>query len=446
MKTFSETRRIILMAFVLMSLAGLSIVYLSSCNQSKFSQPISPTSAITNSDSSGVVIGKGKGVGRKDSVSSLVKPNVPQPGSCPGYKEGSQYVANYYQFTGVYLPEDTHKGKYLMLVGGQDFVNMGGYDLGTLHDKYCFRRAVIGASEVATYIYKGFIKTQLLISIGSHNDGVYNMVSNWQDIVNDPQYNNGQVLGFWMDEPSGLIKGASMYNIDSIIHAAGGKLWLEDYDTGPIPSVPYFAAHNYHLADVPMLDNADYVSCNGNTSIWVNGCMGTGTYLTDDYNEFQYWFGNRFNTLECQPTDPSGALRNDATMYNWLTSYSSVNNFALYIGNNITFVSGDLIPYVDNSNVTARENALANFMNDANYAGFLGHQYQIYYYTYACQTSCVNFVPPSGVSSGAGSPVYYGVWTNNTYYMSPVSASTPNAVACWILQTTAPTSQTVDVY
>ena len=151
-----------------------------------------------------------------------------------------------------------------MLVGGSSFVLIGGYDLATLYNKYCFRRAVVGDWEVGTYTAAGFDESQLLISIGYHNNGTYVMNSNWQ---NDVSTYRGTVLGYWMDEPSGLITGAQMASIKAYISQHGGKLWLEDYDTGPIPSnILAGQPYSYHLADVPMLNNADFISCNGNTS------------------------------------------------------------------------------------------------------------------------------------------------------------------------------------
>ncbi len=452
MKTSTDTSKIIRTVLALIFFAALFIVYLSSCNQSKLRQSYSPTSAVTTSDSSGVATIKGKGIGKKDSTSA-VKPDLPPPGSCLGYQDGSQYVAGYYQFE--YLPRDG-QGKYLMLVGGSYLASIGGYNLATLYNKYCFRRAVVGDYEIGSYTNTnvGFNENQLLISIGYHTNGdplhfvkaQYVMNPNWQTDVSNPQYKNGQVLGFWMDEPSGFITGSQMASIKSQISQNGGRLWLEDYDTGPIPSNLYAGQpYSYHLADVPMLQNADYISCNGNTSYWVNGENISGiNVLIFDYLEFQGWFGNRFNTIACQPTDGSGALRNDATMYNWMINYPNVNNFAIYIGGGITNVA--------DNNVSAREAGLDNLMSDAYNAGFLGYQYRLYNYTYVCQTSCVNFTPPSCPTppaqntAGAGGSIYYGVWTNSSYYSGPVNPSTPGATICWILQSTAPTSQVTYVH
>lgn len=403
------------MILALSFVAGLFTIYLSSCNQSKIGQPLSPTSATTSSDSSGVPFAKGKGVSKKDLVSSNVKPALPPPGSCLGYQEESQYVASVYQFNGVYLPEDVYKGKYLVIWGGAP-----NNDYPSLYSKYCFRRAICGTDGISTFTSAGFKQNELLITINSQN---------YQSIVS--QYRN-TVLGYYIDEPSGNITGATMATVKNCVASYGAKLWLDDYDTGPFDKVLYAPVHNYHLADVPCLDNGDYVWNDGNTSKWVSGANILGiSCLQDDYNEFQYWFGNNFNGIFCKPMDGSGALMNDATMYNWLSSHPNCNNFAILLSSDFT---------------NAWPAALNNFINDADRAGFLGHQYQVYSYTYTCQISCVNFTPPSSPDYGAGASIYWGVWTNSAYYRGPVDASTPGATICWILQSTAATSQTVNVY
>ena len=160
---------------LILAVMFLAILIFESCNQSKTDQSYSPTSISSNSDSTVFVAKKGKGVGRKDSVSNVI-PLVPYFG------EGARWTDSFWDFN-KYLPEDSHKGKYLMLVGGSSFVLIGGYDLATLYNKYCFRRAVVGDWEVGTYTAAGFDESQLLISIGYHNNGTYVMNSNWQNDV-----------------------------------------------------------------------------------------------------------------------------------------------------------------------------------------------------------------------------------------------------------------------
>ncbi len=345
--------------------------------------------------------------------------------------EGSQYVADYYRFNGVYLPEDLNKGEYLTLWG-----IASGIDYRSMYQKYCFRRVVCYAgSQVDSVTAAGFSIGQVIVAIGWQDDSYLSVVA---------QYGS-QVLGYMIDEPSGNAgyegidynPGVSYDRLNTIkSNIPAGKLWLDDYDTkvisisltDPTTSI----ANGYHPANQTVLELGDFIWNDGNTSKWLDGDNTTGiNALIYNYNEFQYWFGQNFNGILCKPMDGSGALLNDETMWDWLNNHSNCNNFVLYLSSDFT---------------NAWPAALNNFMTDADRAGFLGHQYQVYYYTYVCQTNSVKFTPPGAPEAGAGRPAYYGVWTNNAYYMGPVDPSTPGAVFCWAFQSAAATSQTVNVY
>lgn len=424
MKISTNTSKMIPMVLALTYFAILFTVCLSSCNQTDLSQPISPTLAGTNADSNGAATKKEKKV-------SGVNPMVPY------FNEGGRWTASFWLFN-KYLPEDVHKGKYLVLVG-----EYSGISLSTLYTKYCFRRAVCGDYQIQDFVTAGFSENQILISIGWRNDDRtawqvfwgtgtvgYGMPAHWQD--NAPNYAQ-KVLGFWMDEPSGLISADSIKKISNVIHSDGSRLWIEDYDTSPIPSSQDLGIpHNYHIWDKSMLNNADYISCNGNTSSWVSGANFFGdNVLIIDYVEFYGAFGSKFCAIECQPMDGSGALMNDATMYNWMINYPNVNNFAYYIGTgNAKISDGD---------VNARLAGLSNFMNDAASAGFLGTENELYNYLYVCQQNNVIFTPPGPAGS------YYGVW-NGSRYTGPVDPNTQGAVLCWMLVSTTPTGQIQDIY
>ena len=374
---------------------------------------------MNSSDSIGLGPQNGKKSG-KDSVSTI-KPQVPPPGS--GYMEGSQYVADYYQFNGVYLPEDSAKHKYLMFMTS----NVSSDKFETMYQKYCFRRVVCGDGDINALESAHFSRNQLLISIGNGGGCGFpypspgpGLLSNWRHLVDTY---TGNVLGYMYDEPSGWTNGDTMKAVADYIHTRNGSLWLDDYDTGVISSVPYFAYHNCHLADDVMLPNGDYIMNDADNAQATNGWDGIGCYIVDDFNEFQYWFGAKFNSIFTMNGFP-----NEASLVSWVQSHPSISNYAIYLTSSWSW--GDL----------------DSFMGYADQAGFLGHQYQVYYYTYVCQTNSVKFTPPSAPEAGAGKPAYYGVWTNNAYYTGPVDPSTPGAVLCWAFQSGAATSQTVNVY
>lgn len=145
-------------------------------------------------------------------------------------------------------------------------------------------------------------------------------------------------------------------------------------------------------------------------------------------NEFQWSFYSKFNSIWTMNGFPNGG-----TVAGWIGSNSIITNYAIYLTSSWSWADLDV------------------FRTYADQAGFLGHQYQMYTYTYVCQTNCVNFAPPNtGVvnegSPPAGQSVYYGVWTNNSYYTGPVIPGTAGATICWTLQSTAPTSQIMNVY
>ena len=435
MKAFTATSKITPRFLGLTFVTVVSLIYLSSCNESKLGQSYSPTSSGNTIDSAGNNGGKGnKLVDKVNGVSPMV----------PFFNEGGPWTDSFWLFN-KYLPEDVHKGKYLMLLGGSDFASDGGYNLTALYNNYYFRRAVCGDWEVSAYTNAGFNESQLLISIGCRNDNrswwqvfwgtgsvSYSMPSNWKSIVT--QYAHS-VLAFWMDEPSGLISSDSMQKIAQYIHTAGGKLWIEDYDTSPIPSNQNGGLpHGYHIWDQSMLNNADYISCNGNTSDWVSGDNLFGdNVLSIDYVEFQGAFGSKFCAIECQAMDNSGALLNNATMVNCLINNPNVNNFALYLG-----TCSNCNPNVTNA-PTGQTSSLGNFINDAAGAGFLGTENQLYNYLYVCQQNNVIFTPPGPAGS------YYGLW-NGSRYTGPVDPNTQGAVLCWSLVSRTPTGQIQDIY
>ncbi len=157
--------------------------------------------------------------------------------------------------------------------------------------------------------------------------------------------------------------------------------------------------------------------------------MWIGPYLSDDYNEFQSWFGDNFNGIAAQAMDNSGALRNDGTMVDWLNAHPSIDNFALFVGTN------DVVKNYP----TGQLQSIPNFDNDAAAAGFLGTENELYTYLYVCQQNAVRFTPPS--SSGS----YYGLWRGSGY-TGPVDPSTQGAVLCWLLISRTPTGQFQDIY
>lgn len=275
MKTSTYTSKMIPTVLALTFSALLFVVYLSSCNQSKVSHPISPTSAVTATDSSGAAVAKGKSTKRKDSVSSNVKPNIPPPGYCAGYKEGNRYVASYYQFNGVYLPEDVQKGKYLMFMTS----NVSSDKFATIYQKHCFRRVVCGDGDVSALTSAGFDTSQLLIQIGydggcgfpypSPGPGLF---ANWRSLVDKYK---ARVLGYIYDEPSGWTSGADMQNVAAYIHGYGSSLWLDDYNTGVIDQL-LFPWHNCHIADFAMLQYGDYIMNDADNADPTNGWAGIG--------------------------------------------------------------------------------------------------------------------------------------------------------------------------
>lgn len=304
-----------------------------------------------------------------------------------------------------------------------------------MYQQYCFRRAICSPGQQVTDVTSAglFKLINVLVSIDTNS---------YRSIVS--QYGSS-VLGYFIDEPSGTtgeggyIPPATMSNIKADMVSSHSKLYLDDYDTSPIPSNENLGIpHNYHIANRSVLSYGDYIWNDGNTSKWVSGANLFGIdVLSLDYVEFQGWFGNNFNAIVCKPMDGNGALMNDGLMSYWLQNYSNCNNFVLYLNPKLA---------------GAWSAALNNFLNDANNAGFLGHQYQAYNYTYVCQQNGVNFTPPNCPTPpaqntvGAGGSAYWGVWTNNSYYRGPVDPSTPGATICWVLQSTAATSQTVNVY
>lgn len=331
-----------------------------------------------------------------------------------------------------YLPEDSAKGKYLTLVG-----EYSGISISALYAKYCFRRAVCGDYQIQDFINAGFCENELLVQIGWLQQdcctptGTYHLSSNWKT---DVDAYASKVLGFWMDEPSIALDPSTLQNVKNYIALNGSKLWLEDYDTGPVPpNILYGWPTAYHPANYGMLQqDGDYIWNNGNTSAWVSGANVYGVdVLSTDYSLFEQAFGSKFNGIECQPMDGSGALMNDATMCKWLISNLNASNFCYAIGTgNAKISDGDL---------NARLAGLNNFMNDAAGAGFLGTENQLYNYLYVCQENGVLFTPPGPSGS------YYGVW-NGSGYTGPVDPNGQGAVLCWLLVSTTPTGQFQDIY
>ena len=348
---------------------------------------------------------------------SSVRPLIPY------WNQGAQWTNTQWNFY-KYLPEDSAKGKYLVLIGAT-----GGYD--SLYSKYCFRRAVVGwAQDVTAYTQARFSEAQLLFQLGYLKQdpdtptGTYIVDPNWS---NDVAAYAGTLLGFWMDEPSIALAQSTMDNIKNHISALNATLWLNDYDTEMVPpSNPVLqAANSYHPVNLNILQDGDFVWNDGNTSKWVSGANLFGVdVLSDDYGEFQGFFGNRFNGIVCTVMDGSGALLNDATMFYWLQDHSNCNNFALYLN-----------PAFEN----AWPAALNNFEADAYDAGFLGTQNELYDYKFACQQNAVVFTPP-GTSAD-----YYGLW-NGTEYTGPVAPGTQGAVVCWVLSSMTATGQFQDNY
>ncbi len=158
-------------AGILVMLSCSIIVFIDSCNQSNFNKPYSPTSSASDTGSTGVA-------GKKSTKSNTeVSPLIPY------YKEGAHWYASYWLFN-KYLPEDSAKGKYLVLVGTPP-----NSDYALMYNTYYFRRAVDGAGQISALTSAGFKPDQIFVQIGWHTDNpypdqnTYVMYNNWQSVV-----------------------------------------------------------------------------------------------------------------------------------------------------------------------------------------------------------------------------------------------------------------------
>ena len=291
-----------------------------------------------------------------------------------------------------------------------------------------------GPEQVAAACAGGFSEGQIILSIGwaSLPSGLR---SDWETIVRQYSVQNqyrSKVLGYLIDEPSGKVSASTMAYVKQRVTSYGLPLFLDDYDTGVLPWPYYDESDIRHPTDQGTLNLADFVWNDGNTSRWISGANFFGIdRLPEDYDEFQSWFGSKFNGIACKPMDGSGALMNDPTMWNWLISYTNCNHFALYL---------------DPSLANDWAAALRNFMVDADYAGLFGHRCNIFHFNYTCKVNNVNFTPPQGNDRGAGAASFSGVWTNNSYYRGPVDPTSPGAVECCVETSYSNTGQTIDTY
>ena len=293
--------------------------------------------------------------------------------------------------------------------------------LAELHNHYGFTRIICTPGSWADYVNAGFAQNQIILLIGYQG-----LDLNWQDeILNYGPPAPVRFLGFMVDEPSGFVTGATMQKVAQEVHSYGDQLWLDDYDTGVISDVLYFAAHNYHLADVPMLDNADYTMCDADNSENLDGMAGIGCYVGQDYDEFLNWFSGtpKFNTIFVMPTYSE---RNVQTVVDWITNGhigTPITNFALYLPSGWSWAEVD------------------GFAQYAYQAGFLGQYQLLEQAKYVCLQNNVTFVPTSSDVEGT----YYGV-LNNGVYTGPVDPSTSGATACWSIQTWVSQNQYQTVY
>ncbi len=368
----------------------LSLALFQSCSQ-KLNQSESPTapSASEKADStSKSAAGKGK-------VVSGISPMIQY------FSNGATVTGGTSWFLVNYVPATSRNGTYTMFATS----NISTDKFTTLYNHYAFRRVVCGDGDVESLEAAGFNENSLLITLpdGTADEcgNVGGLQSGWQQLVDKYK---GSVLGYFIDEPSGDIDGETMSGVASYVHTAGSTLWLDDYDTGVISSILYFTFHNCHLADAVMLHWGDHIMCDADNAKATNGWDGIGCYLAQDYNEFQGWFGNSFNTIWTENGFPNGA-----SLVNWLESDAGISNFALFLNPNWSWADVD------------------DFAAYAYQAGFLGSYQVLKQAQYVCEQNNVAFSP--GSSGIAGS--YYGVLSNG-YYTGPVDPSTQGAVLCWM--------------
>jgi hypothetical protein len=298
----------------------------------------------------------------------------------------------------------------------------GGYSsdqLVELRQHYGFTRIVCPSSAWSDYVNAGFSRNQIILLIGYHG-----LDYEWQDTV--LIYGGFGFLGFMADEPSGFVTAATMQGVAQEVHSYGDHLWLDDFDTGVIPAdLINTIEHNNHLADVPMLDNADHVMCDADNSQLLNGMAGIGCYLGEDYNEFLGWFTGTpdFNTIYVMPTYSE---RNVQTVVDWIANGhigTPIQNFALFLPAGWSWAEVD------------------GFAQYAYQAGFLGQYQQLEQAKYVCLENNVTFVPTSSDVEGT----YYGVLDNGSY-TGPVDPSTSGATACWSIQTWVSQNQYQTIY
>ncbi len=381
----------------------LTLALLQSCNQ-KLNQSESPTapSVSAKADSTSQT-----GASKRKAVSSVI-PLI------PSYQQGAIAYGGTEWFLVNWVPATSHNGTYTMV----DPNGCSSDQWSQLYQHYGFQCAIVNVNYVSELTSVGFSRSDLLVGIGSHG-----LDANWQDELN--QYTN-TVMGYFIDEPSGFIDGATMQNVKTAVHNARSTLWLDDYDTGVISSILYVVQHNYHLADVPMLDNADCVMCDADNSYWVSGEGGIGCYVGEDYNEFQGWFGGSgqplFNTIF---TMPPYTNQNVPSVVDWASSH---------LGNHIAFFALYLPAGWSWSDVDG-------FAQYAYQAGFLGQYQLLEQAKYVCLQNNVTFVPTSSDVEGT----YYGVLDNGSY-TGPVDPSTSGATACWSIQTWVSQNQYQTIY
>lgn len=115
-------------------------------------------------------------------------------------------------------------------------------------------------------------------------------------------------------------------------------------------------------------DIGDYIMCDADNSKWLNGWEPDGCYLGQDYDEFQSWFGSKFNTMWTINGFP-----NEGSLVNWMESHSNISNYAIYLTSNWSWADID------------------NFAGWAYQAGFLGQYQLLKQARYVCQRITLDF-------------------------------------------------------
>jgi len=294
-----------------------------------------------------------------------------------------------------YVPAN---GKYVGFMA----LNVPDNDYQKMYNKYGCRRAVCDQTTFPALQQAGFSAGNLLIQIGNQAKGLF---SDWQNRVNTFK---GEVLGYFIDEPTSVVPSSKIQEVKDCIAQYGSQLWIDDYDTGVLwePIV-----HKYHLIDTVAVGLGDQIGCDADTTEWLNGMQGLQCALAADYDEFQGWWGNKFTTIWSFP-----GSRCETDITSWISAHQNINNFFIYLPDGSGW------------------NDIEAFAEEGFAIGFLGSINQLWYDKYICQQNKVAFTPPGPLAE------YYGTWNGNVF-TGPVDPDYPDATLCWVLGTQVPSGQ-----